>query len=315
MLPTVVDTVAEALKLPYAAVEVGQADHFVTAAEHGQRPTDDDRLLHLQLTHGGQAVGRFTLAARDRRRELSAADRRVLDDLVRQIGTAVHAVRLSADLLRSREQLVVAREEERRRVGRDLHDGLGPQLASLTMKAEAARDLVSANPYRAGELLAELLEQTESAVQDVRRVAYQLRPPVLDALGLLTALRVHAGDQQRVPVQLDLPDELPRLPAAVEVAAYRIALEALHNVASHAGASRCMVRMRHEGGSLHLEVADDGSGIPADHVAGVGLSAMRERAAELGGSCAFEVAPGSGTLVRVVLPITSAALAAIRWGA
>jgi signal transduction histidine kinase len=138
-------------------------------------------LQRLPLTHSGEEVGRLALAARGPREEFSAADRRVLDDLARQIGTAVHAVRLSADLQRSREQLVVAREEERRRVGRDLHDGLGPQLASLTMKVETARELIDSNPVGAKELLFELLEQTESAVHDVRRVAHHrhccIKPP------------------------------------------------------------------------------------------------------------------------------------------
>jgi len=199
---------------------------------------------------------------------------------------------------------VVAREEERRRVGRDLHDGLGPQLASLTMKAEAARELIDGNPHRAGQLLSELLVQTEHAVEDVRRVAHQLRPPVLDALGLLAALRVHGEGQQPTPVHLDLPQALPPLTAAVEVAAYHIALEALRNVASHAGATRCTLRLHQQGPTLHLEVADDGSGIPVHHSVGVGLASMRERAAELGGACTFEVAPGGGTLVRAVLPST-----------
>ena len=306
VLPTVVDTVSEALKLPYTAVEVGRAGVFVTAAEHGHRPTNGDGLLHRQLSHSGEEVGRLTLAARGRHEEFSAADRQVLDDLVRQIGTAVHAVRLSADLQRSREQLVVAREEERRRVGRDLHDGLGPQLASLSMKVEEARDLIITDPRRAIELLSELLNQTESTVADIRRVAHKLRPPVLDTLGLLGALRVHADDQQLVRVQLDVPRELPELTAAVEVAAYHITLEALHNVASHAGASRCTVRVQYERGGLYLEVADDGSGIPADHNVGVGLSSMRERAAELGGACTIETAPTGGTLVRAVLPTNSA---------
>jgi signal transduction histidine kinase len=246
------------------------------------------------------------LAPRGRRAEFSADDRRVLDDLARRIGAAVHAVRLSIDLQRSREQLVLAAEEERRRIGRDLHDGLGPQLAALTMKAETARDLIDTDPQRAGELMSELLEQTERAVADIRRVAYQLRPPALDALGLLAALRAHAGDHQRVPVQLDLPPELPPLTAAVEMAAYHVALEALHNVANHARASRCTLRIRHESDALHLEITDDGCGIPVDHDAGVGLSSMRERAAELGGSCVWEATPSGGTLVRAVLPATSA---------
>jgi signal transduction histidine kinase len=159
------------------------------------------------------------------------------------------------------------------------------------------------------------LAQTEHAVEDVRRVAYQLRPPALDALGLLAALRVHAGGHQRVPVQLDLPGVLPQLTAAVEMAAYHIALEALHNIVNHARASRCTVRMRHEGGALYLDVVDDGCGIPADHKVGVGLSSIRERATELGGSCSWTPAPGGGTLVRAVLPTTSAAPAALDRGA
>jgi signal transduction histidine kinase len=315
VLQTVAHTVAEALKLPYAAVEVGRAGAFVNAAEHGQRPRGDEPLLRLGLSHGGEEVGRLVLAPRGRREQLSPADRRVLDDLTRRIGAAVHAVRLSVELQRSREQLVLAREEERRRVGRDLHDGLGPQLASLGMKVEAARDLIDSDPARAGDLMSELLEQTERAVKDVRRVAHQLRPPVLDALGLLAALRVHARDHQRVHVQLDLPRELPPLNAAVEMAAYHIALEALHNVASHARASRCTLRMRHQATVLHLEVTDDGCGIRAHNGAGVGLSSMRERAVELGGTCTWEAVPGGGTLVRALLPTTSAPPAATDKGA
>jgi signal transduction histidine kinase len=315
VLPTVVDTVSEALKLPYVAVEVGGGGRFVTAAEHGRRPPDRGRLLYLELTHAGEDVGRLVLGRRGQREDFSAADRQVLDDLVRRIGAAVHAVRLSADLQRSREQLVVAREEERRRVGRDLHDGLGPQLASLSMKVETARELIDDNPHRARQLLSELLEQTASAVEDVRRVAHQLRPPVLDALGLLAALRVHAGDQQPTPVHLDLPPRLPPLTAALEVAAYHIALEALRNAASHAGATRRTLRVHHDGAALHVEVADDGSGIPTGHHVGVGLSSMRERALELGGSCTFEAPPGGGTLVRAVLPHASAAQLASDQGA
>jgi signal transduction histidine kinase len=305
VLQTVVDTVSEALKLPYAAVELPRAGTFVNAAEHGRRPRPGESLIRLPLTHDGKQVGRLLLTARSRREEFSAADRQVLDDLARRIGAAVAAVGLSADLRRSREQLVLAREEERRRVGRDLHDGLGPQLASLTMKAEAARELVGIDPHRAVELLTQLLEQTERAVEDIRRVAYQLRPPALDTLGLLAALRVYAGGHQRIPVHLDLPGELPQLSAAVEVAAYHIALEALHNAANHARASRCTVRMRHQDDALHLDVTDDGHGIPTDHQVGVGLSSIRERAAELGGSCNWHEAPGGGTLVRAVLPTTS----------
>jgi signal transduction histidine kinase len=315
VLPTVAVTVSDALKLPYTAVEVGRAGRFTTTAEHGRRPPNDKGLRNVPLTYRGEQVGRLTLTGRGRRQELSGADRRILDDLAVQIGTALHAVMLTADLQHSREQLVVAREEERRRVGRDLHDGLGPQLASLSMKAETARDLIPTNPDRAVELLSELLDHTERAVREVRRVAHQLRPPVLDSLGLVPALRLHAGEQRQLRVHVDVPDELPELAAAVEVAAYHITLESLHNIVSHAGADRCTIRIRHDLGALRVEISDNGRGIPPDHRVGVGLSSMRERAAELGGSCTVERAPSGGTLIRSVLPTSTATSSAPGSGA
>lgn len=223
---------------------------------------------------------------------------------------AEEALRLSADLQRSREQLVAAREEERRRLRRDLHDDLGPQLASLTMRAEAARDLVPIDPTRAQEVLEGLAEQAQEAVADVRRLVYALRPPALDALGLVEALRSQAGrlGNSGLRISIDGPGEIPPLPAAAEVACYRIALEALTNVARHAEARNCTVRLAldEEAGTLHLEVEDDGRGIGEDHREGVGLTSMRERAEELGGSCTIEAVPfGSGTRIRVFLPYAS----------
>jgi signal transduction histidine kinase len=213
---------------------------------------------------------------------------------------------LSADLQRSRERLVSAREEERRRLRRDLHDGLGPQLASLTMTAEAARDLISTDPRRAEELLAGVMERAQDAVSDVRRLVYELRPPALDALGLLAALRAYADHHTEggIRVTVESPGALPPLPAAVEVAAYRIAMEALNNVARHASARNCKVGLSLDEGAgmLALEVSDDGRGIEGDYEPGVGLSSMRERAEELGGSCTIEALPSGGTRVTALLP-------------
>lgn len=209
----------------------------------------------------------------------------------------------------SREQLVKAREEERRRLRRDLHDGLGPQLASLTMRAEAARDVVLADPGRAREVLEGLAEQAQAAVADVRRLVYALRPPALDALGLMGALRSQLShqDYSGLCITIDVPEELPALPAAVEVAAYRIAIEALSNVVRHAKARSCTVclTMDEKTGKLCLEVADDGRGIGEDRGAGMGLTSMRERAEELGGSCTIELVSSSGgTRVHAFLPCT-----------
>jgi signal transduction histidine kinase len=187
-----------------------------------------------------------------------------------------------------------------------LHDGLGPQLASLTMMAEGARDLISTDPGRAEELLAGVMERAQDAVTDVRRLVYGLTPPALDALGLLAALRAHADHQNdgSIRVTVEAPSALPPLPAAVEVAAYRIVMEALNNVARHADARNCEVRLflDDQPEMLILEVSDDGRGIGEDHKSGVDLSSMRERAEELCGSCVVEPVPSGGIRVRARLP-------------
>ena len=313
VLPAVAATVAEAFRVPYVAVEALEQGGYRTQAEHGQPPGQDAAPLHLPLSYGSEPVGRLVLAGPGRRVELSPADRRLLGDLARQVGVAVHSVqvgeeaaRLSVDLQRSRERLVLTREEERRRIGRDLHDGLGPQLAGLTMTLEAARDLVGADPGRAEKLLAELQGRAELAVEDVRRIAHQLRPPALDALGLVGALRSHAASHQRVQITVDAPQPLPPLPAAVEIAAYRIVLEALHNVISHAEATSCRVMLQAERDpeALRVQVIDDGRGMPTNAPVGVGLQSMRERAAELGGTCVVRSADGGGTMVQAVLPLS-----------
>lgn len=310
VLPAAVNAVAEALKLPYVAVEVGKDGALETAAATGEPA---DKPLRLPLVYGGETVGRLVLGRRPGEDDFAPADRQLLEDLAHQIGVAAHAVRLtdeavrlSADLQRSRERLVTAREEERRRLRRDLHDGLGPQLAGLTMTAEAARDLVSTDPERAKDLLGDLTKRAQAAVSDVRRLVYGLRPPALDALGLLGALRAHAGHHNDggVRVTVEAPERLPSLPAAVEVAAYRIALEAINNAERHAAARTCVVRVALDeaAAALHVEVADDGRGIEEDRDTGVGLSSMRERAAELGGWCTVETPATGGTRVRAYLP-------------
>jgi signal transduction histidine kinase len=315
VLPTVVRTVKEALRLPYAAVEIRRNGSFEVAAET-DGPVGDT--ASLPLLYGGEPVGRLVLGRRPGEADFTPADRRLLEDLARQVGVAVHAtrlteeaLRLSADLQKSRERLVSAREEERRRLRRDLHDGLGPQLASLTMKAEAARDLLESAPDRSSALLEEITTQAQEAVTDVRRLVYGLRPPALDDLGLLGALQAQATHTEHngLRVTVDVPEELPSLPAAVEVAVYRIAQEALTNAARHAAAQSCTVRIAPDkrANVLRLEVTDDGRGILEDRSAGVGLASMRERAEELGGTCEIEAPSSGGTSVRAILPLVRGA--------
>jgi signal transduction histidine kinase len=230
-----------------------------------------------------------------------------LDDLARQAGVAVHEIGLTFALQRSRERLVTAREEERRRLRRDLHDGLGSQLAALHLRAGTVRTLLPPGLAAADAGVLELQEEIHAAIGDIRRLVYALRPPALDELGLGGALRSLAAQcsaSNGLQVQVNAPDQVPPLPAAVEVAAYRIAQEALANVVRHAQAHICQVRFRLADG-LCLDIQDDGIGLPAVRQAGVGLRSMRERAEELGGTCVVETVSGSGTRVLVRLPLAA----------
>jgi signal transduction histidine kinase len=273
-------------------------------ASFGEPPPNPVR---VPLVYQAETIGYLLLAARAGD-TFGKADSRLLADLARQAGVAVYAVRLTTHLQQARERLVTTREEERRRLRRDLHDGLGPALASLTFKVDAARNLLTQDTERTERLLAEVRQQAQEAIADIRRLVYNLRPPDLDELGLLSALGEQAAlyQHQGLEVAFDVPEVLPPLPAAVEVAAYRIAQEALTNVVRHAQAQHCLLRLSIDAGTFHLDITDDGKGIPAQHRIGVGLHAMHERVSELGGNCAITPDPCGGTTIRVRLPLGKA---------
>ncbi|HZY65612.1 MAG TPA: GAF domain-containing sensor histidine kinase, partial [Rubrobacteraceae bacterium] len=261
--------------------------------------------FRVPLTYQGETVGELLLGPRAPGEEFSAADRRLLEDLAHHAGVAVHGVRVMADLQRSRERLVLAREEERRRLRRDLHDELAPTLAALGLSAATVGELIENDPQQAAAANEKLRAALRDTVGDVRRLAYDLRPPALDDLGLVEAVKERAArfrPEPRVTVEVEgLPETLP---AAVEVAAYRIVQEALMNVSRHADASTCTIRLTcPEHRILEVEVADDGVGLPDSPEQGVGLRSMRERAAELGGSCEIGRASPTGTRVFVRLPL------------
>jgi signal transduction histidine kinase len=303
VLQGVVDTVAESLRLPFVAIELREGDAWLAEAQHGTSVGDTET---FPMVYQGLVIGRLLAARRGLGDGFDAADRSLLTDLARQAGIAAHAVRVTSDLQRSRADLVGAREEERRRLRRDLHDGLGPALAGVTLGLHAARVTVRRDLEAAERLLDGLEAQVEEAVRDIRRLVYGLRPPALDEVGLVRALQQQAarleGDSSDVTFLVHSPPEgLGILPAAVEVAAYRIATEAMTNVSRHAQANSCNVELSLNG-ALELEVIDDGVGLAKGAIQGVGLAAMRERAAELGGT--LEVRSTTGrTLVRAVLPI------------
>lgn len=306
VLPTLVETVAQALKLPYVAVALRQeGEPAELLVAHGKPPA---QVESFPLLYQGEPLGRLDAAPRAAGEQLTAGDRHLLADIAHQAGPAVHALLLTADLQRSRTRLVTAREEERRRLRRDLHDGLGPQLATLAMQIDAARNLLPSDPGQADHLLQDGKRQMQDALAGIRRLVYDLRPPALDQLGLVSALRDYAAGHAAGSLQvvIDALEPLPPLPAAVEVAAYRIALEALTNVVRHAQAQHCWLHLRVDGG-LQLEVEDDGRGLAPDVRHGVGITAMVERAAELGGTCTVGAGSNGGTLVRAWLPVVGGA--------
>jgi len=315
VLLTIAETVTQALKLPYAAIILDQNGMCVTATAVGTPVADP---VHLPLTYQGATIGQLVLGPRAPGEPFSLADQRLLHDLAHQVAVAARAVRLAAelqhlatDLQRSRQHLVVTREEERRRLRRDLHDGLGPTLAALALSASAITDVIPANPTAAASLAKQLEADIRATVGEIRRLIHGLRPPALDELGLAGAVRdralqltsrQHSGAAPGLQVTVETPENLPPLPAAVEVAAYRIVEEALTNVAHHAHARTCAVRLALTD-ALEVEIADDGAGLPTERRAGVGVLSMRERAAELGGACTIEVLGESGTRVNAWLPL------------
>jgi len=286
--------IREALVIPYAAVRVDG----VAIASSGTETTHT-RTLDLD------GAGELVVGLRPGDLSFSPGDEQVLRLTVPLLAQTLRARALAEDLIESRGQTIAAVEEERRRLRRELHDGLGPRLSGVAFTSDAARNLIRSDPAAAEELVAQLRADTVTAIEEIRRLVYAMRPPALDELGLVPALRQQAvGLRNRagdpVAVQVTAPEEFPDLPAAVEVAAYRIVTEALTNVARHSTSASASVRLDPAADGLHLEVTDLGGSDPWRP--GVGLSSMRERAAELGGT--LEAGPGpAGGRVSALLPL------------
>ncbi len=301
VLAAAVETIGRTLAIQYVAVAPAEDEPATT---YGAPGTSD--VLVVPLIHQDLPVGDLRLAPRPGER-LRQRDRRLIEDLAPQVAAAVHAAALSRELHAARQRLVALREEERRRIRRDLHDGLGPALAGLTFTIEAARNLAESDAAESDRLLGSAATQVQGLVADVRTLIEGLRPPVLDGYGLTASLRALAERDgvEATTVTVDAPSTLPELPAAVEVAAYWIAQEALTNVRRHARARACVVRLSLKEGAVRLEVEDDGVGLGRTR-SGFGLHTMRERAAELSGVCTVGPAKGGGTRVSAVLPLDPA---------
>ncbi|MFZ0214405.1 MAG: GAF domain-containing sensor histidine kinase [Candidatus Dormiibacterota bacterium] len=294
--------IGQGLKLSYVAITLAGIDRDLPAAVYG---VETGNAVGFPLVHRGETLGELHVNRRGRGDPLSGGERRLLLRLAPQVAVAAHAFLLTAELRQSRERLIAAREEERRRLRRDLHDGLGPTLAGITLGVAAARKLMRDRPQAADRMLEMLSADARRAVDEVRQLVRDLRPPALDELGLLGAIQ-EQGRRLSEPGGLQVsvlgPADLQELPAAVEVAAYRITMEALTNVSRHAGARNCSVQISLNG-ALDLDVIDDGIGLAADRHPGVGLGSMEERATELGGLCVVEALPAGGTRVSARLPV------------
>lgn len=326
VLPAVATLVAQGLPARHVAIYLKRLDgeDLMLAAEHGAMmggvaaslPSSpaaglaDDQLasqssnsLTFPLLHDSETVGQLIVVL-DQDRRLTSQEDRLLATIADGAGAAAQVMRQAHVLQLARERLVLAREEERRRLRRNLHDTIGPTLSALSLKAGAVRNLIQEDPGAAQEGMNELRQQIQSVITDIRRVVYDLRPPALDELGVIPAIREQARQFSTggLHVLVDAPDEMPALPAAVEVAAYRIVLEALANVGRHARAHQCRILIGVED-QVNIEVTDDGIGLPVGHRAGVGITSMRDRVSELGGSFAIESSPEEGTRVLATLPL------------
>ena len=303
VLPRICATVVDGLRVPYAAIRLTAADGSTsTAAEQGRwRPPE-----RFALVAHGEPVGELLVAPRREGAGFTGAERRLLRDLAGQAAPAVEAGRSAGALAQARDRLVLAREEERRRLRRDLHDGVASALTGTRMLADVARRTVPADGP-APALLETLSADLESCCAEVRALIDGLRPAALDhGLGpALAALVDRFSEGDGAPdTSLSVDGDLADLPAAVEVVAYRVVAEALTNVVKHARAGVARVEARRDERHLELLVVDDGVGLHAASAApgsGVGLGSIRERVEELGGRC--RITSGPGTRVEVLLPV------------
>lgn len=307
-LPTLLETIAQSLPSPYTAIAMPTMTQIIVSV--GQPTAVSPH--PFPLFHQGTTVGWLLVTPTAAEDMFSPDQEQLLQHVARQVGTAVHILKLTTDLQQANEQLWQIEQAERLRLRRDLHDGLGPALAGLALKLDAARNYAAQNPVAADQLLQEYKTQAGEIIRDIRRIVHDLRPSALDQLGLLSALQEFVAQNSnglpeatsgRAHLSLIAPAEIPDLPAAIEVAVYRIATEAITNSQRHAQAKQCTVQLAVDD-HLTLKIHDDGVGLPAGYQAGVGLSSMRERAEELGGSFAIN-SGNTGTVVTAVLPLSS----------
>jgi signal transduction histidine kinase len=292
-LQRLVDALREALRLPYVAF------HGAFSVTSGEAVDG----WHTEPVFAlGQQVGELHAGYRKAGERFSSEEKAAIVEVGSRAATLAYAASLVDDVAQSRARIVLAREEERRRLRADLHDGVGPALAGTAHQMDALAKRMSSGPPELHDRAVEIRERLREVVGDVRAVTHGLRPPVLDHVGLAGALRrlVDGYDVPECTVSVDAWGDLP---AAVEVAAYAIASEAVSNAVRHSAAGRVHLDARVESGALVVSISDNGRGIPARTHGGLGLMSMGERAEEVGGRLEVLRRPGGGTIVRALLPL------------
>jgi two-component system NarL family sensor kinase len=305
-LTATLDVLMKALRLAFVQLEVTMPGTAALNLARGA-PQHPDRVIPLYA--GNVQVGQLSLAVRSGLEPLGRADERLLDALSHVLGSSAYNLGLQRALRSALAQAVTAREEERRRIRREIHDGIGPLLAAALLRTETAMSLPPGSPNQR-ESFQKLRALQDAALTDVRSLVEGLRPPALDHGGVLSALQQHAelsagmAAANSLAVNFEAAGDISTLPAAVEVAAYRIAQEAISNATKHACAQHVTVRLSRTKNGLTVEIEDDGIGVVAGkNHSGVGLASMTERATELGGWCTKEHSPTGGTKVEAWLPI------------
>jgi signal transduction histidine kinase len=303
VLPTILETITQALKLPFASIALYRDDKSEIVSQHGRSSSIP---VVFPLLHQGETFGELCLEPRASNEDFTSDELELLKTMSQQVSVAAYAVRQTLDLQRSRERLITLREEERLRIRRDLHDGLGPTLAGLNLQAGLLQTLIRKDPEGAAGVVNEFRGELKNAIAEIRQIVHDLRPGSLDELGLKGALEQLTESlrvETNVTPQIYLDSQsLPKLSAALEVAIYRITQEALTNALKHAGAKTItvMIRLRSH---LTLSIRDDGGGLPEHYRFGLGLRSMRERAEELGGHLTITTKEKQGTEIKAVFPL------------
>ena len=253
-----------------------------------------------EVRHQGELLGALTVV-RPSSEPFTPAEASLLSDLASQAGLVLRNVALVAELRASRQRLVSAQDQERRKIERNLHDGAQQQLVALAVKLRLIEGMAEKDADKAAELARQATEDTGEALQSLRDLARGIYPSLLADKGLVAALESQAN-KAPIPVRVDA-EGVGRYTQEAEAAIYFCCLEALQNVAKYANASEAHVRLAEGNRGLRFEVSDDGAGFePAAAVNGTGLQGMADRLDAIGGSFEVRSAPGAGTIVIGAIP-------------